>query len=874
VRGSGWACVLGVAAASASCAERAAQSDAHRAMPPSVAAPADVITALRRFAPFSTVLADDHGAWTARDDGSLRFEARDPRPAFSARATHGSTAGHFVPATDAAHAALVIEVGHGPTSATRLSTRAAADGWIEIAPVLTFGANAERSIVGNATVDVGAREAEAHVQAATAERFEDWVIVRAAGGRIELRERLAFGPAIVGARVADGAIEAIDHEGRVRWHAEAPFAIDDRGVRAGLDVRIEASDARGATLVLSLDGRGLADPIAIDPVWSATTDFPTLRWKQGALPLPTGGALIFGGWTNVARPSETSTSYAFVPSTASWMKMNGFSGAPESPVVTPLSTGKFLVSGGNTMSVPSRSAMLYDPTTDGWSSAGSTGTPYVGDVTARISGDRVLAVGLASNVMLWSPSTSSFAAAGTLTGAFSAYTASGLPDDRVIVVGGSTTDTAVWDPKTMTFGSGPPTTVPRSAHTATTLASGKVLFVGGTGGSSAELFDPTTNTFVATDPMSTARTGHTATLLSTGRVLVVGGTDGSGAPLSSAELFDVASGHWSSADAMAHARSGHTATLLAADHVLIVGGTDAGGTPLSSAEIFAPYVAGVACVQGGECASGFCVDGVCCDRACTGQCEACDVSGSVGTCATVRGAPHGTRSVCAAGGDPGCGRACDGSDATACHFATSATTCVAASCAAGVATSNVSCDGAGHCAAPTMTDCAPYACGASACKTACASDADCGGANVCETKSGTCAPAIAQKCSADRSTSIPTDPTKPAVQCAPYLCDPSTGRCLSACATSADCASGTTCVTATGVCATAAPTTSGGGGGADAGGSVAGPTTSSGGGCATGRSVGANDARALGAFACAALITLARRATSRRKRVSPTRSRE
>lgn len=41
---------------------------------------------------------------------------------------------------------------------------------------------------------------------------------------------------------------------------------------------------------------------------------------------------------------------------------------------------------------------------------------------------------------------------------------------------------------------------------------------------------------------------------------------------------------------------------------------------------------GEACVAGSECDSGICADGVCCDGACGGTCEACDLSGSAGTC--------------------------------------------------------------------------------------------------------------------------------------------------------------------------------------------------------------------------------------------------
>jgi MYXO-CTERM domain-containing protein len=50
------------------------------------------------------------------------------------------------------------------------------------------------------------------------------------------------------------------------------------------------------------------------------------------------------------------------------------------------------------------------------------------------------------------------------------------------------------------------------------------------------------------------------------------------------------------------------------------------------------------------------------------------------------------------------------------------------------------CDGAGPACAQPTEECAPFACGASACLEACTTDADCAGGNVCVT--GACMPAV------------------------------------------------------------------------------------------------------------------------------------
>ena len=145
-----------------------------------------------------------------------------------------------------------------------------------------------------------------------------------------------------------------------------------------------------------------------------------------------------------------------------------------------------------------------------------------------------------------------------------------------------------------------------------------------------------------------------------------------------------------------------------------------------------------ACTADDQCASAACVDGYCCNRGCHGQCEACDVAGSTGTCVELsQGQPHGTRELCASDGSA-CAGSCDGNSSTACDYPGLQSQCRAASCANGVFVSPASCAGSGSCPVLVSTSCGQFACNpaGSACNTACSVDRDCVSGSYCS--AGTC----------------------------------------------------------------------------------------------------------------------------------------
>jgi MYXO-CTERM domain-containing protein len=141
---------------------------------------------------------------------------------------------------------------------------------------------------------------------------------------------------------------------------------------------------------------------------------------------------------------------------------------------------------------------------------------------------------------------------------------------------------------------------------------------------------------------------------------------------------------------------------------------------------------GKACSSGSQCLSRLCVDGFCCNGGCDGQCEACNVAGSEGTCSPVSGNPVGGRPQCVTDGTV-CGGVCDGKLRTSCTYLGAGTSCRADKCESSLATLGAFCNGAGTCPPEVTQDCGAVGCDAkhTRCAGDCTVDTDCSFSEVC-----------------------------------------------------------------------------------------------------------------------------------------------
>ncbi|HSO41089.1 MAG TPA: kelch repeat-containing protein [Labilithrix sp.] len=580
---------------------------------------------------------------------------------------------------------------------------------------------------------------------------------------------------VASVRLERNSLAFLDRQGTPRLRVASPWVMDALG------------DRREAKL--SIEGCAY-DDVSLGP--------PT----KGRRPPGAGTCALHVAWTSGTYPALVDPS---------WSGGQGAFRERGGATLTVLPDGRAIAIGG--FSQPE----VYDPATNVFTFTGGCGGARAYDTrhtATTLASGRVLIAGgnpgfdpVVADAFLENGLTSTCDTAGPMAVARSNHTATRLPNGKVLVTGGQTTiDVAtalataeIFDEATGKFSLAAAMSVARTNHSATLLPTGKVLIVNGTAGTSAELFEPATGVFTATGPATAVRLGRpTATLLRTGKVLVTGGRSDATTKVATAELYDPATGTFAATGSMLTARDAHMAVLLPNDKVLVFGGdTNAaelynpktgtftatvpsiGVYPIGAStllnngkvlvipdygahELYDPAKPlGATCSTGADCDSDICSDGVCCDAPCAGQCQACNVTGKVGLCTTVTGAPHAPRKPCAGAGGL-CGGACRGTNANACSFADTQTIC-GSSCSKNSQTTS-SCNGLGDCVAGSAVSCNNLLCADErSCKPSCVSSADCVAGFLCE--SGKC---INSTTCADEHTAQPL--VGPPQDCGAYKC--------------------------------------------------------------------------------------------------------
>ncbi|HEX8699225.1 MAG TPA: kelch repeat-containing protein [Myxococcaceae bacterium] len=467
---------------------------------------------------------------------------------------------------------------------------------------------------------------------------------------------------------------------------------------------------------------------AVAGMWQTTGTLPQARKYHTATVLGSGRVLVAGG---SAGTTYLSSAVVYDPVAGTWASTGSLTTARQAHVTALLPSGKVLVAGGEGTNRLA-SAELYDPALGTWSSAGSfVGIARAYSAAVVLGSGRVLVIGGEANgpqvaVDLYDPSTAAWSAGAALLTRRRSHTATVLPSGKVLVAGGKSNATTaaaeVYDPATNSWTATGSMSTARYDHTATLLPDGRVLVAGGVNANgaaidTAEVYDPATGTWITTGAMTKARTFHTATLVGN-KVLVAGG-EAAGAALALAELYDVATGTWTATGTLAAARSLHVAVFLSASNKVLV----AAGRGVTTAELYdasgssnpcttdadcaaGSYCAagnctakqpnGVACGSANQCTSGNCVDGVCCDSTCGEACDACNLAGSVGTCAL----SPSTVQCRAAAGECDAAEYCTGTNATCPANAMAPTSTVCTDDGNGCTADR--CDGAGNCTHPPL----------------------------------------------------------------------------------------------------------------------------------------------------------------------------
>jgi len=397
-------------------------------------------------------------------------------------------------------------------------------------------------------------------------RFEELRVLRSSLASATARYSLRIGSAVASVRVRDGRVELLDADGYVRVATDPMFAVDARGVRRDLDVSYSNGE-----LVSSLDPRGLAYPIVVDPTWKAAGSLKEARSQHAAVKLADGRVVVIGGTKTGGAPLSSAEIYD--PKTDAWSAAGTMKTARTRFASALLPNGKVLVAGGGTST-----AELYDPTSNAWTDAQSMTASRVPAYGVMLDGGRVLVAGGGSTAERYDPTSNAWSSGGALG-------SDEKSDGGLITSGGKVVlfsgfHVRVYDPASNTWTNGPDAKSSRNGFTPAAIGDGRIGAFGGgltvAGGfriaADADVFDVAANAWVT--PTASGVKGRWTPGISVrgNTVVMTGGAIDVGTGITLAELYDIAKDTWSAGGETTVPRADHSSTLLADGNVLIVGG--------------------------------------------------------------------------------------------------------------------------------------------------------------------------------------------------------------------------------------------------------------------------------------------------------------
>lgn len=559
------------------------------------------------------------------------------------------------------------------------------------------------------------------------------------------RDSLAFTYSISmrgagGLRLVEDTLEVLDRDGAPRLRMPAPIVADAKGVRRVGHIEVRGCavdrDARGpwgrpltpagaeqCTVVASLDGRGLAYPVLVDPAWVGTGNTKRSHAFHKMLKLTAGadaGKVLLLGGTG-SGPTDTEL---FDATTMTWAVSSALpDGLGQGTNAAVLPSGVVLIAGGfpTTSGTAAKSnSYVRSVTTGTWSSAATmaVGRAWFSMVPTNIDGKDVVFVagGVSSTstsakplktAEYYEPTTDSWFTAASMSAerSHAGYTA--LSDGRVMVVGGHGLDAGgyvteiksveSYSPSTKTWTTGSSLGTERSDGAVLALPGGKAIITGGWNETdytlpSVEYFDGSTWASILGKGMSEPRMYHASALLADGRILVAGGNIEPDDPYwymtatATSEIITLGSDPKTTASIassgnMAYVRIG-PAAVVTDKGVLVTGGmtTDVDGSETTSSELLDTTI-GASCSTGSPCPTGlFCTEGVCCKSASCPEGQTCAAPGSEGVCTKPKGSGCTSNAECSTGfcvTGVCCTTACAG-DCETCNVKGSEGTCTSA----------------------------------------------------------------------------------------------------------------------------------------------------------------------------------------------------